>query len=502
VSPARLVPVAVGAVALVVYVLTLMPGVAFSDWGEMQVVPYVLGIAHPTGYPTYIVLAALIDHIPVGSAALLGNLLSAGCTAIALCVAVLIMLRIGVRPVIAGSAALALGAASTVWDAATVAEVNPLHMLFAALLVHRALIWDEHHRLRDLVIGGLLVGLSLGNHLLTVTIAPFVIAFVLWSGRHELLRRPWMLGPAAAAAIVGLAVYLYIPIRASQHPALAYNHPETLDAVLWLVRGTQFEKKFTFLSGEGPARLVEALGAVWTALNGAATPAVILLGLVGLVILVWRRPAIGLMCAGILFGGVYFYATYERLEHYLLVPLLMLAVGASVAVEGLAAAVRGRPAVGRIQAGAIVSGTALVLGVALGAAHWGSSDRSHDRSGETYVNTVMGALPADAAILTGWTVSTPLWYAQLVEGRRPDVLVIDDTNIVYDGWVTRERAIGAHVCARPVYILRVDERDLAPTRREFELEAFLEVDVSTGGPSAVRTGTIYRVLPRDGGCPD
>ncbi len=36
------------------YVVTLMPGAAFDDWGEMQSVPHVLGVAHPTGYPTYI----------------------------------------------------------------------------------------------------------------------------------------------------------------------------------------------------------------------------------------------------------------------------------------------------------------------------------------------------------------------------------------------------------------------------------------------------------------
>ena len=39
-------------------------------------------------------------------------------------------------------------------------------------------------------IGGLLVGLPLGNHLLTLFIAPFVALFVLWAGRRELLARP------------------------------------------------------------------------------------------------------------------------------------------------------------------------------------------------------------------------------------------------------------------------------------------------------------------------
>ena len=73
---ARAAPAIVVLVALGVYVVTLMPGVAFGDWGEMQTVPHVLGVAHPTGYPTYVLLAwfragpARVGRVPA-------NLLSA-----------------------------------------------------------------------------------------------------------------------------------------------------------------------------------------------------------------------------------------------------------------------------------------------------------------------------------------------------------------------------------------------------------------------------------------
>ena len=29
-------------------------------------------------------------------------------------------------------------------------------------------------------------------------------------------------------------------------------------------------------------------------------------------------------------------------------------------------------------------------------------------------------------IVSWWSYSTPLWYAQVVEGRRPDIYIIDD----------------------------------------------------------------------------
>ena len=44
-----------------------MPGIAFGDWGEMQSVSHVLGVAHPTGYPTYIILGWFAQLVPIGS---------------------------------------------------------------------------------------------------------------------------------------------------------------------------------------------------------------------------------------------------------------------------------------------------------------------------------------------------------------------------------------------------------------------------------------------------
>ena len=42
------------------------------------------------------------------------------------------------------------------------------------------------------------------------------------------------------------------------------------------------------------------------------------------------------MCVAILVLGTYVWANYLRLEHYLLVPWLIVAIGAAVAVEGVA----------------------------------------------------------------------------------------------------------------------------------------------------------------------
>ena len=57
----------------------LLPGLGFWDTGELQVVGPVLGTAHPTGFPAYVILAwlASVVFVPLGDPAFRTNLLSA-----------------------------------------------------------------------------------------------------------------------------------------------------------------------------------------------------------------------------------------------------------------------------------------------------------------------------------------------------------------------------------------------------------------------------------------
>jgi hypothetical protein len=394
---------------------------------------------------------------------------------------------------------LALGTVSTVWSVATVAEVNSLHLLFVALLIHRALVWDADRRPRDLLFGAFLVGLALGNHLLTVFVAPFIAIFVLWAGRWEIERKPWLIGAAAAATILGLGVYLYIPLAAAASPPLAYNHPVTFDAFVWLVTGTQFRGQFEFLTPGGPAKLVSSLPTLWSVATSRATIVLPVVGLAGMPILVRQRPAFGLACAAILLTNIYIWANYLRLEHYLLASWLILTISAAIGVEAVAQRVDRwlQP----VQAGdRLVGAAAAVFVLVLVVTNWAGADRSEDVSAPAYVEAIFDALPQNAAVLSVWDASTPLWHAQLVLERRSDVLVVDDTDIVYGGWGTRERRIASLICERPVFILRLRDTDLAPTRAAYRLQPFLDVRVAFGGPSAAVTRTVYRVEPQATAC--
>ena len=158
-------------------------------------------------------------------------------------------------------------------------------------------------------------------------------------------------------------------------------------------------------------------------------------------------------------------------------PWLILAIGATVALEAIArGASRGwSGALGRESArlaravGAVVGLVALAFALGLAGLELPAAPTGAPTTRATTTSTRSStALPPDAAILSYWDASTPLWHAKYVEGRRPDVLIVDDTNIVYEGWGTREARIASLICERPVFILRLDPRDsstLASTTR-------------------------------------
>src|SRR5437016_6084984 len=48
---------------LIVYLATMNRTIGFIDRGELAATAYTLGIPHPTGYPTFIVLGWLVSHL-------------------------------------------------------------------------------------------------------------------------------------------------------------------------------------------------------------------------------------------------------------------------------------------------------------------------------------------------------------------------------------------------------------------------------------------------------
>jgi hypothetical protein len=261
--------------SLALYVRTAAPTVLTADSGEFQFVPYIAGIAHPTGYPLYTMLGWLWSHVlPFGEVAYRMNLFSALWAAIAvtlLYMTSVLFLRLaspaipqGTLHVSALVATTIFAVSQTFWSQAIIAEVYSLNAFFVVLILYLLLrckaAMDESGLPRRIANpagaedrGGeagagrtrrpatclLLVtftyGLSLTHHRTMLLLAPAVIA-LLWLTGRRIIRDGNFALKALLVLLLPLLLYLYIPWRAPFTPYLRL--PLSADKELVLYQNT------------------------------------------------------------------------------------------------------------------------------------------------------------------------------------------------------------------------------------------------------------------------
>jgi hypothetical protein len=141
-----LLAVACFAASLALYLWTLAPSVAtlFDDSLEFPLVAYRLGIAHPTGYPLYTLLARLFILLgPWREVAQAVNALSAVAAAWTTALVFLVARQVTRRrlPALLGAAGLATS--PVFWSQSVIAEVYTLNAAFVAALLLVALRWSK-----------------------------------------------------------------------------------------------------------------------------------------------------------------------------------------------------------------------------------------------------------------------------------------------------------------------------------------------------------------------
>ena len=177
-------------VALVAAVSTLLPGVAFWDTGELQAVGPLLGTAHPTGFPTWVVLGWLASVVlqPFGEPAFRMNLLNAICLAVAAALCAVLVHRLTGGAWLAFATGVVLAPTPIAWSIGTHADAHGLHLVLSALLLVLLVDWERLERAdggrrpgadRRLVASAVVFGLALGNHSLVILCgAPGSLLFV------------------------------------------------------------------------------------------------------------------------------------------------------------------------------------------------------------------------------------------------------------------------------------------------------------------------------------
>lgn len=422
------------------YARTLAPGVTWAndgaDSGDLVTAAATLGVAHPTGYPTYLLLTRLFQLIPAGDLAFRSTIFSAMAAVLAaLCVYLLVWQLLAEQSwhAVAGAvvAALAIGFAPGYWSQAVIAEVYSLNALLLALMLlftlqaiqNPAPPWAAR-------IQAVIVGLALGNHVTAAGAAmAWFIVLAICAPREAQVR---LLVQRALWVGVGLLVYLYLPLRASAHPPVNWGDPRDWNGFWWEISGQPYRD----LAFGLPTNLISGRVAAWAALLVQQFGWIGLgLGFVGLVYGASNARLFVWLSAGIAAVASIFAIAYNTDDSYayLIPTFLIFAVWIGLGVElVLRAIARLHPLAAR---GAMVGLLVLLAWRAVLIAP--QVDASQDRRAIVFATSVLTSAPQHAIIVSDSDQDTfPLWYYHYALGERPDLAVIVDPLLEFD-WYRR-----------------------------------------------------------------
>lgn len=422
---------------LVFYVWFACPYIVENDNAEFSTLGTIGGIAHPSGYPLYILWLRAWSWLPVASPA----------HAAAIATAILGALGIGV-----------LHAACRAWGARALAATLAVGLYATAPLILRYSTEAEAFALNNLVVAsvlwlaaargpvrgttrafllGLVAGLGLSNHMTCALIAPIGILGVVRGAREG--RPGRALGAAALGLVFGLTPYLYMFL--AHDSLISWRHPSTFGDVADIFLRTQFGGPFGFagLGGEGSATaqvtaMVLTLGRSWLWI-----PLAVGLGALGARCVRtgptsasgeprsgWVLLAVSFVLAGPALASRFdtplnAYGTYVA-QRFHLIPVLLLvipvAAGADWIGQQLADFLRG---FARIPVGALIAVGLLVNAIRV----LPYLQRFQSPAMELEVRNTLGTLPPSAVVLgKDDELDVGFRYLQLACGLRPDVMYI------------------------------------------------------------------------------
>lgn len=423
------------------YLRTLCPTVYGVDSAELTAAAATLGIAHPTGYPTFILIGHAFSLLPFGDVGFRLNLMSAVFAGLTSGAVFLITHRLTGGTVASLVAALSLASSYFFWAVSVAAEVYTLHAFFAALLVSLLLAEDPEARRKGLPPVAFTLGLALGNHLSTILAAPALAILALGANARRLLR-PGTILASASGLLLGLSVYLYLPLAylhgAGPHSAGVYDasgHFVPMDltrfeSFRWLVTAEAFRP---FLVTYSPDRLIEqigsSLGSIWGNFLGVGMPIAIL----GLVTQMRENPRVGLALAAIALGNLVFFASYAAPDKQLMFAAgyVPWAIWIGVGAREIQALARSVLAVRHAELGSRLGGFLLLsLPLAALVVNYPLVDLSHDRTARERGESILAAVDHGSVVVVTWWVDVGLLgYLQRVEAMRPDVRVVNRSQI-------------------------------------------------------------------------
>jgi hypothetical protein len=409
--------------ALALYAATLQPDLGGpEDTPKFQFLGYVLGTAHPPGYPLYSIFShVFVTFVPIGSIAYRANLFSAAMMALACGLAYLLARGIGAGRLASVAAAVGLATGVNVWRNAVFAEVYGLAAANTAAIVLLLMAWRRRRSAWILVAAIAAVALAAGNHLIVLGLIPAAVVYVIVVDRRAVTPR--VVAAGLALTILALAQYGFIVLRTRQGAVYLESRAWSLTDLYAVVTAERYaDLRFAFTWHD---LLFVQLPAAANAVGQDLGLVGALLLLTGTIVAIRRRSRDGLLVLGAAAGLLAFIVNLNGDVSGFVAPLVALvwplaglglqAVADALNAARLVAGVEGRQpgAVRMVRAGAgsIAIVAALATVIARAVPTYAVSNQRRNVAEAAYYRTLYAGLPAGAAVVAeNYTVDMAVQY--------------------------------------------------------------------------------------------
>lgn len=456
--------VLIGMLAFIFFLITIAPSVIQIDTGELAAVQATLGIAHPTGYPLFTILGYIFSLLPLPFSKVFQlNLLAAIYCSIAVSIftysAKLILdnlsgfqfskavkekskkkksadktqIQIVISPLelsetvkIISSvfSGLFLALSKTFWFQSTSVEVYSLHLLLISIiileLINAFLFADKEKSISKYwIIFAVTLALGFTNHMTTLLIIPGVAYLYFTQNGFKARSFKQIIFMLLIFFPILILVYSYLPIRASQNPAMNWGNPIEWERIVRHISGQQYQvwlfssteaaaKQFNYFVGNLPEEFSLTLVIV----------------LVGLIVSFLKARKFFIFNLVVFLSTVLYSINYDinDIDSYFLLAYISLSFFAVFGISQIILSAANN----KMKIAIPISLLIIFLGIQF-YSNYGTVNQRNNYVYEDYTKALLNSVPENSVVFSyQWDYFiSESYYFQLVENFRKDVIVID-----------------------------------------------------------------------------
>ena len=413
---------------LVFYICTLAPGIELWDTGEMQTDANALFVAHPTGFPLFILGGWVFAHLlPFGDPAWRVSLFAACAVACAAAMLTVFVYDLTRNVLVSRAAGFAFAPIAAIWTWAVRADMHDLALACTAIALVFAARAGASKSAEPLVFACVAWGAALATHPVALFAFPSLVILA-WPA---LLKVGYArLTTLALWTIAPLLLYAYVPIRSviiertglDANVALGLHGtalvddgaPSTFVAFAHYIVATRFSPGYAFADLAQGSGLAHAFNFAHTLAYDQYGVLSLAFALVGFGALAYRRPRVAIALGVLSLGGIAFAANYRvesAPERYAFSAFWAVSVFVAYGAWWLAQSIVQNPRIVALAATALLvvsllptAGRAFVL----------VRDRGTRLDARDTASEVVRVTEDGSVIVSTWTFATALGYAKYV----------------------------------------------------------------------------------------